>query len=276
MVAPTLTAYVDALPCPRVEVFFPSFVAGTATVTVYRLAGGQERQVRGAVKAPTGGTLTRIDFEVPFNIPATYRAEQFNASGVSLGFTASSSVTVASSQTWMHNPLNPDGATRVILTGESAGSLVRPSPGVVSHPLGRRVGLVLSEPRRGVTGLRLHVHTFTEMDANRVQSMFGDSGMPPVVCIRLGGDDIRMRVPQPLFLSTLSVQEIDLNHRWGGGELEHQIEGDEVDPPIPGLFVPLLTRADLNVSFATRSALNAGGLTRADVNRRYDLAGAAG
>lgn len=276
MAAPTLTAYVDAAPCPRVEVFFPSFAAGTATVTVYRMAGGQERQMRGAVLAPTGGTFTRIDFEVPFNIPVTYRAEQFDVSGVSLGFTASSSVTVVIGQTWMHNPLDPDGAARITLTGESAGTIVRRSPGIVSRPLGRRAGVVLSEPRQGVTGLRIHVHTFTDADADRVQAMFGDAGMPPLVCIRLGGDDVRMRVPQPLFLSTMSVQEIDLNHRWGGGELEHQIEGDEVDPPVPGLFIPLLRAKDINVSFATAVVLNAAHLRAVDVNRRYDLAGAAG
>lgn len=276
MSAPTLTAYVDAAPCPRVEVFFPSFDAGTAYVTVYRLVGGQERQVRGAVAAPTGGTLTRIDFEVPFNRPATYRAEQFNASGVSLGFTPSASITVVSALSWMHNPLNPEGAARIELGGDSASRIERPTPGVVSRPRGRRVGVVLTEPRQGVSGLQLDVRTTTETDADLVQAMFGDANRPPVVCIRLGADYGVMRVPQPLFLSTLSVAEVDVTWQWGGGEISHQVEGDEVDPPIPGLFIPLLTRADLNAAFATRAALNAGGLTRADINRRYDLAGTAG
>lgn len=276
MSAPTLNVYSDAAPCPRVEVFFPSFDAGTALVTVYRLAGGQERQVRGAVLAPTGGTLTRIDFEVPFNVPATYRAEQFDAAGISLGFTPSASVTVASDDTWMHNPLNPDGAT-VVFFGEDGGwSVTRPTPGVVSHPKGRRVGVVLSEPRQGVTGLSLTVRTSSDGDADRVQAMCGDKSMPPVLCVRLGSQDQRLRVPQPLFLSALVVSEMDMNTRWGGTELAHRVEGDEVDPPIPGLFIPLLTREDLNVSFATRAALNAGGLTRADINRLYQYAGAAG
>lgn len=275
MSAPTLTAYADAAPCPRVEVFFPSFDAGTATVTVYRLAGGVERQVRGAVNAPTGGTLTRIDFEVPFNIPATYRAEQFDAGGVSLGFTPSASVTVVSDQTWMHNPLNPEGSAVVFFADDGGWSVTRPTPGVVSRPKGRRVGVVLSEPRQGVTGLSLTVRTSTLEDADLVQAMCGDQNMPPVLCVRLGGDDMKLRVPQPLFLSALSVAEVDMNTRWGGTELAHAVQGDEVDPPIPGLFVPLLTRADLNAFFATRAALNAGGLTRADINRRYDLAGTA-
>lgn len=276
MSAPTLTAYVDAAPCPRVEVFFPSFSAGTASVTVYRLAAGQERQMRGAVDASTGGTLTRIDFETPFNIPVTYRAEQFNAAGVSLGFTPSAAVTVTSAKSWMHNPLDPEGAVEIQLGRESAGRILRPTPGVVVRPKGRRVGVVLSEPRHGVTGLQLDVRTTSDSQADAVQAMCGDKGMPPVVCIRLGSDYSVMRVPQPLFLSVLSAPEIDITLQFGGHEISHQIEGDEVDPPIPGLFIPLLTRADLNAAFATRSALNAAGLTRADINRLYQYSGAAG
>lgn len=276
MSAPALTVYSDEAPCPRVEVFFPSFDAGTAFVTVYQLTGGVERQLRGAVNVPTGGTLSRLDFEVPFNRPVSYRAEQFNASGQSLGFTPTSSVTVESANSWMHNPLDPQGAIKVQFGPDSASQVLRPTPGVVSRPKGRRVGVVLSEPRQGIVGLALDVRTTNDSDADAVQAMCGDGGKPPVLCIRLGSADQVMRVPQPLFLSALAAPELEIDRRLGGGEISHQIEGDEVSPPIPGLFVPLLTRADLNAYFATRSALNAGGLTRADLNRRYDLAGAAG
>ena len=100
----------------------------------------------------------------------------------------------------------------------------------------------------------------------------------PVVCLRLGGCERRMRVTQPMFLSVLDLVEHDITHRWegDGGMLSHQFTGDEVAPPIPGLFIPLLRRADLNAYYATRAALNADNLTRSDVNRRYDLAGFAG
>ncbi|WP_336647519.1 hypothetical protein [Microbacterium sp. MMO-10] len=276
MAGPTLTAFTDASPCPRVEVFFASFAAGTATVTVYRLAGGREHRVRGAVRAPVSGALSRIDFEVPFGVPVTYRAEQFNAAGISLGFTDSSSVTIDSADSWMHNPLDPAGAARVIIGDETAKTITRPTPGVVSRPKGRVVGVVLSEPRQGVTGLQVLVRTSADADADRVQGMVGDDNMPPVVCIRLGGDDRRMRVPQPLFLSALSVAEIDVNHRWGGSELAHSFEGDEVDPPTPGLYVPLLRRKDLDAFFVTRAAMDASAMKRSDLDRRYDLAGFGG
>lgn len=271
-----ITLLTDVTAAPFVEVFIDDLIPEAASVTVYRLAAGREFQMRGAVKAPTAGAFTRIDFEIPFNVPVTYRAELFDAAGESLGFTDSATTTLICADTWMHNPLDPAGGVKVFFGEESAWKITRPTPGVVSRPLGRRVGVVLSEPRFGVTGLELVVRTSTDADADMVQAMVGDNGMPPIVCIRLGSQDQRLRLPQPLFLSALSVAEVDMDTRWGGTELAHSFEGDEVDPPIPGLFIPLLTAADINVSFATAGALNSAHLLALDVNRRYDLAGAAG
>lgn len=271
-----ITLLTDVTAAPFVEVFIDELIPEAAAITVYRLSGGREFLMRGAVRAPTAGAFTRIDFEIPFNVPVTYRAELFDAAGESLGFTDSATTTLLCDDTWMHNPLDPAGGVKVFFGEDSNWKVTRPTPGVVSRPLGRRVGVVLSEPRYGVAGLDLVVRTSSDADADAVQAMMGGDGMPPIVCIRLGVADQRLRLPQPLFLSALSVTEVDMDHRWGGTELAHSFSGDEVDPPIPGLFIPLLTRADLNAFFATRAALNAGGLLRLDLNRRYDLAGTAG
>lgn len=271
-----ITLLTDVTAAPFVEVFIDDLIPEAASLTVYRLAAGREFQVRGAVRAATAGAFTRIDFEIPFNIPVTYRAELFDVAGESLGFTDSATTTLVCADTWIHNPLHPAGGVKVFFGEVSNWTVTRPTPGVVSRPLGRRVGVVLSEPRYGVAGLELVVRTSTDEDADRVQAMVGDNGMPPIVCIRLGSLDQRLRLPQPLFLSALTVSEIDMGHRWGGSELAHGLNGDEVDPPIPGLFIPLLTRADLNAFYSTRAAMNADNLLRVDVNRRYDLAGTAG
>lgn len=305
MSAPILTPFVDAAPCPRVEVFFEDFDPGTTHVTVYRLAGGREFRVRGAVLAATAGSFARIDFEAPFNVPVTYRAEQFDESGLSLGFTASATlgdvfeglppavdlapeddlppgvVTVGTGlavrDTWMHNPLNPQGAVKVELLDAAARQLSRPVPGEISYPLGRRVGVVLSQPRQGVRGLVFDVVTETLEDADSVQALIGSYAQQsvPVICVRTGAD-VHMRVGMPLFLGVLDITEEDVNVRWGGQVVNQRMQGDEVDPPIPGLFVPLLRAMDINVSFATAADVNAAHLRAMDVNRRYDLAGAAG
>lgn len=274
MSAPTLTTYLDASPCPRVEVFFSSFAAGTASATVYRLAEGREYQVRGAVNAPTAGSLTRIDFEVPFNVPVTYRAEQFNAAGLSLGFTAAAVVTVASVDTWAHNPLDPQGSVKVELWDTALRRLSRPVPGGVSYPRGRRVGVVVSEPRRRLSGVVFDLLAETIVEADKIQALIGDDATSrvPVLCIRAGSRH-RMRPKMPLFLGVFDIPEDDLLVRHGGEATVQRIEGDEVDPPIPGLQVSLLTAADINAYYPTAAAANADNLTGAALNRRYDLAG---
>lgn len=303
--APILTPYVDADPAPRIEVFFQEFLPGTATVSVYRSAHGREALVRGAVQAATAGALTRVDFEAPFNSPVAYRAEMFDADGVSLGSTAVGSlgdmisglapsaslapaddlapsefvagVGLISADTWLHNPLFPQGAVKVQLYPTSGASINRPVPGVISRPKGRRVGVVLSEPRQGVTDLQFDVVTTDLETADKVQALLGDAerDLTPVICIRLGKDESRLRVPQPLFLGVLNIEEVGVDVRWGGENTIQNMKGDEVDPPVPGLFVPLLTAADINVSFASAASVNAGHARAIDVNRRYDLAGAA-
>ncbi|WP_223690134.1 hypothetical protein [Leifsonia poae] len=111
--APTLIVSTDAAPCPRAEVLFTSFAAGTSSVDVYRLAADREYLVRGAVKAAVAGALSRIDFEIPFGVPVQYRAEMFDAAGLSLGFTDTATVTVDVRDTWVHNRLTRRGRRRL-------------------------------------------------------------------------------------------------------------------------------------------------------------------
>ena len=269
--APTIIPFTNAAPAPRAEVLFTTFAPGTATVTVYRLAEGREYQVRGAVNAAVAGSLSRIDSEVPFGVPATYRAEMFDAAGMSLGFTDSGAVTLNVAETWVHNPLDPTGAVKVVFLQGSAKSIRRPSAGKVFYPEGRTVGVVISGARSGVTGIPLPVMTETFADADKIQAMLGGYGgrTVPVLCFRTPPP---MRIPRPFFVAVMDAAETDIAVSAGDEALSWEIEGDEVAPPAPGLFVPLLTNADINAFYATNAALNAGNLTNLDVNRRYELA----
>jgi len=275
---PTLTAFTDANPMPRVEVLFSSFDPATAFVTVYRLAEDREYKVRGAVMAPTAGSLTRIDSEVPFGVVATYRAEMFDDSGASLGFTGTAAITLNVDDTWVHNPLDPSGGLRMQFRGSAATDLVRPTDGEVFFPLGRRVGVVISGQRRGLVGVPLDMIVDSPADADQFQRMLGDyaSTTVPVLCIRIGAT-ARARLPRPLFAAVLEAHEMDVNYTLGtGSTIAIQMTGDEVSPPAAGIIIPLLSRADINASYATNAAIAADNLTRLAVNRRYDLAGAAG
>jgi hypothetical protein len=273
---PVLTPFADALPCPRVLVAFSVFEPGTTTVTVYRIAGGRTFRVRGAVRAAVAGGLSRYDFEAPFGLELFYRAEMFDAAGVSLGFTGTGSVVLDVAETWVHNPLDPAGATTVALRDNALRDLVRPSEGQVFYPQGRRVGVVVAGQRRGLSGVVLDLIVDSVDQADRFQVMAGggyDGSLPPVGCFRVGAAD-RLRVPRPLFASLLEVSEQDMNYVLGGTQITFAVQGDEVAPPAEALIIPLLTRADVNAFYNSRAAVKADNLTRGDVSRRYELAGA--
>src|SRR5690606_20017761 len=96
-----------------------------------------------------------------------------------------------------------------------------------------------------------------------------------VVCIRVGVEDEPMRIPRPLFLGVGAILDEDVDGRFGGEGSAQRMVGEESAPPVPGLFIPLLTRDDIDASYATRDAIDAAYLQRVDIDRDYSLAGAA-
>ena len=276
MSAPIISMFYDRAPCPRAEVLFESFAAGTASVTGWRSTGLIRYQVRGIVRSAVAGALTRIDFEIPFGVSVTYWAEQFDSAGVSLGETAKTTVKFNVKETWVHNPLDPQGALQIVLTDSAAASISRPVPGDVVFPLGRSRGVVISGPRRGIAGVALDCYTQSDGDADKFDALLGgpDRSAVPVLCFRVGAD-MRIRLPRPLFASVLDLQEEAVDLRYGGEMVRWRMSGTEVSPPAPGIFIPLLTRADINAFYPTRAAVNADNPSRLSVNRRYDLIGAA-
>jgi len=274
--APTITTYLSDNPCPRAEVLFTTFAAGTVRVTGYRSTGLRKYRVRGVVNTPVAGALTRIDFEIPFGVAVSYWAEQFDASGLSLGETDKTTVTLNCWETWVHNPLDPQGAVRVEMIQGAAQSVSRPVPGEVVRPLGRHVGVFVGGTRQGVTGVNMDCYTDSDEVAEKLAVMVGDyeSSTVPVLCLRTGAG-MKMRIPQPFFAAVPDPREegVDLNR--GGSSIVWRMTGDEVAPPAPGIFIPLLTNADINAFYLTNAALNAANATNLDVNRQYSLIGAA-
>lgn len=260
-------------------------------------------QVRGMVLLPVSGAVSRIDFEVPFNAVVSYRAELFDESGVSLGFTepavlgetftglapsedllpgslypeeSLSGSGVISPFTWMHNPLAPEGAVRVSMLDSAAAGISRPTPGTVVYPRGRRVGVMVSEPRRGLSGFVADVYCDSLEDADRVQAMLGDYNTTtvPVLCIR-PGLDFNARITSPLFLGVNDMVEEDWDVRMGAEGTVQRIKGDEVSPPVPGLFIPLLTYADIASFYSSYATFNAAYASYLAASRDYSLAGSA-
>lgn len=271
--APTLTPTIDSNPCPRVLVAFTSLAAGTQTINIYRTAEGRRFKVRGGVNLYAVGGVSVMDFECPFQVAASYQAEQFNTAGVSLGFTDAATITLNVTETWIHQPLSPALAVNAKIMMDSANNFSRPTPGGTNWPEGATVGTLIGGQRRGLTQTPLHLKFASTTDLDKFTSMLGGytSNFPAVLCVRTPGP--APRIPRLLFASFLDAREVI-----GGINrvLTVQATIDEVAPPAPGLIIPTLRREDLDVAYATRGAGDAAYATRGARDADYTKAGLAG
>ncbi len=261
-------------PGPSVEVLVETVLSGTDRITVWRAAAGSQHRVRGMVSIKFLGAAAKIDYDVPLGVTVEYRVECFDSAGERLGFTAAHQITVDSPTSWLHNPLAPAGAVAVEIHGQTP-SLNRPTVSEVAYPIGRRVGVVVGASRRGLESFPMEVWTEGLETADKIQALIGDEGadLPPVLCVRVGGEETRLRVPKPLYMHVPSIPELSIDWNWGGERNAHFLDGPEVAVPAPALFIPLLRRMDLDAYYATRNALDAAYARRIDVDRDYDLAG---
>lgn len=272
--APTLTARVDYAPVPRIEVVFTSTHPACETATVYRVAGSRLFPVRGGVNVFASGGFALVDTEAPFGVLSTYRAEMFDAAGLSLGFTDAADLTLNATGTCLHHPLDPNRRVQVDMRPSFADSIVRPFLGELAQPLGRDVGVWVGGGRTGVTGVDLTVVTDTIAEADAFQAMFGGYGEPqiPILCVRT---DPKWRLPAPFFALVRSASEERFNVRFGGETINWAMFADEVSPPAPALTAGVLTYADLEAAFPTYADFEAAYLTYLDAESDFSKAGLA-
>jgi len=276
MAGPELT--VDVSGNPRVEVYFDpaDLPVGASTLRIYRFSEEREWLVRGGVDVAVGSAV--LDWEVPFGTVSMYRAEVFDVSGVSMGFTDVSSVSVDVSDVWVHNPLVP---TRGVSLGSLAlldgsfGSLSRPTVGQVVWGEGDVVGTWMGTRRRGVTGAPVAFAVEDIADADALQAMLGDyvTQQLGVLCIRTPPP---VRVPRTFFAAVDDPREVSRDIEWGGSRTDFAFSATEVKPPYPGITTPLLTYGDMEIAFSTYSALSAAIPSYTASSRAYEYAGLAG
>ena len=274
LTAPALNAIPQMTPVPRVEFKFDELLPGTTRATVFRLTGKSTKRVRGAINVYAAGGFSGIDTEAPFNVKLTYRAEMFNAAGVSLGFTDARVVTVAFDGTVVHQPLDPTRAALVDLRPKFAEEISRPFEGEVVYPIGSTLGVYIGSGRQGVTGVDLTVITDTLDHADAFASIWGDPSEDqpqlPVVCIRTQPE---WRLPMPLFAAVLDPTEARFDTDLGGETINWPMRGTEVRPPVEALARALLTYADFEASFSTYEAFENAYLTYFNAESDFDLAG---
>jgi hypothetical protein len=256
---------------PRVQVLFTALATGTERITVRRTVGGRTMEVRGGIDLFAVGGATVLDLEVPFGVPATYQAEQFDADGTSLGMTKTATIVVETTDSWVTQPLSPTLAVQVRVRLKSTETLGWESPGDTVWTQGAAVGRVINGQRSGLKGISLLLRV-DPASADEFIAMWGgyDSTFPAVVCVRTPPN---VPLPPVLFLGCRAPKRLTA----GANKLvQYQLDGDEVAPPSPGLVIPPLTRDDIDAAYATRDARAAAYASRLARDSDYTLAGLAG
>lgn len=227
--------------------------------------------VRGGVSLSTSSPAA-VDNEAPFGVLTSYQAELFDGTGLSLGFTDAATVTLDVTQSWIHQPLSPILAIPIRIFTTTSGAVQWVNPGELLYPEGATVGTQIGGQRQGIQGLAFGFRVASPADADELLSMFGSytTDFPAVVCIRTPPP---VRLPRVLFLnSTGPVETSQANFSY----ITYAMTGNEVQPPTPGLVIPLLRREDMDAAYATRADMDAAYATRLAADTDYSKAGLAG
>lgn len=277
MVAPTLT--VDTSGNPFVEFFIDAGDLDPAAerLRLYRFSDNRQWKVRGGWDIAVGVAV--LDFECPFGVDATYRAEVFDGAGLSLGFTDYATVTLDVGSVWVHNPLVPaegiELGAAALLDDSGARATRRPIVGSVVYTEGSMLGRWIGSGRRGVVDYSLGFAVESLDLADRFQGMLGDynTRQVGVLCVRTPPP---VRIPRTFFTSVPDPTEVSVDVQWGGQRTDIVFTATEVDPPFVGLVTPLLTYDDLDAAYSTYDERDAAYATYTDMDRDYSLAGLAG
>lgn len=272
----TLTPAPANLPAPCITVLLDDLPSSVATITLRRTAAGRTHRVRGAVGVTVASAFSTQDVEAPFQVQSDYRAELFWANGSSGGQTEISSATLNVTECWVHNPLDPAGATAIDIADKSGRSITRPVRGKKYNPEQRTLAVFITGRRSGVEGVDLYFETSDATVAAKFEAMFGgyedDDQQMPILCIRATPF---LDLPAPFFAGMLSPSRHPVNVHMGGTLREWDAKADEAAPPFPGIVVALLTRNDIDFAYATRNALDAAYAKRLNIDRDYAKAGTA-
>lgn len=273
MVAPTLTPMIGGGLSPRIEVVFAP-MPGIDRLSITRRVGDRVMKVRGGQLRSAAGGVALLDREAPFGVPSTYRAELFDASGASLGFTDSASLTLNFDGVVVSSPLEPSlwmqwkplAVFGEELASKQVGSRFLPSGAARPTWVGGR--------RASVEGVNLSGATTTLADAALFDSMLGTEEQPriPVLLFRASP---QYRIP-PVLFAHVEVTQVNVGARSGRPYTRFDIEGAEVEPPAPGLVEPTLTWSDVAAYYETWSEVAADNESWLSLSRRYDLIGLAG
>lgn len=226
------TGYSDMNPSPRVviDIDDADLDPAVATVTVWQLSKWGQAPVRNAIAKTALGGLVVTDYEAPAGVPLTYRVEQFDASGASLGFvlSLSSEVEIPRSMAVLSDPLAPGRALLVQAELRFGERLTRSRPTAVYQAGNRSIALsgILSAFRQ----VPLRCITFSEADREMMWAILD----APLMLVRT---DPSMRLPGAFYASIADAPMIPFDSGSGGETDVWDITGNEITRPTIDIIV---------------------------------------
>lgn len=233
----TVTPFADMDPSPRVQVDIDDadLHVDATSITVWQQSKAGQYRVRNMIDRASVGGFFETDYEVPLGVPVTYRVEQFNSAGTSLGFilTLETQVDIADGLAVLQDPLAPGNAVLVEAHVDFGGTLQRSRPTRVYQ-----VGDT-SIAQMGMRGLLqnvpLHCQTQSLEDADMLDLVLAETQ----VLVRLmpsGG-----RLPLVLNVVIPDPVEVPVDVQYGGEWVKWDLSGSEVSRTEIDIIVPTYT-----------------------------------
>lgn len=230
---PTLTAFDDMNPQPRVRIVFDEaeFDVAAVTATVLQISSDGEREVRDGTRVDVAGGVLVTDYEVPPGVTVTYQARQYDINGAVIGLTGSASASVSLEAGWVvvSDPLAPRRAVKLRALEGFAGSLEQSRP-VELYQAGTNV-VALMGPLSLFQSVNLRVLTETQQEVDALRAIAAAGcvlvrSVPPI------------QLPRCLYVVLPSIPRVPI---LAGVRSEWPLVGHEVTRPPIHVLEPVFT-----------------------------------
>lgn len=264
----SLEAITTADPCPRVGVTVTGLSAVVeSTITVWRSVAGEPRAaVRGLRGAVVVDATYVVDYEAPLGRPVTYTLEV--TSGPTTPTTLEATVSVASTDAWLQDPLDPSTAVALATDQVDGGvwfharALSRigyASTAELVQVLGAEYPVALGGRPGAPTGVPFDVFTDSAEQCNRVRTLIGSAF--PLLLRTVPAISPPLR---SLAYMRADAVEQPVTSLMGGTLTVWELTGDLVQPPSIRILVPTWTYAQVAAMWATYADAAAAGRTYLD------------
>lgn len=233
-----------------VKLVFGTVAVGCVRADVFAGFNGTERVIRDGGDRFAAGGFTVTDHEVPVGVTVTYRAEMFDAGGVSLGFTGGTDYVVFGEEGYIvfSDPLVPELVVEVAGRQTFGESLARSRP-MERYQVGEAT-VFLSGQRGLLQNIDLSVVTDTLEQANLLARVLASS----FVLVRTTP---RIRIPSLLYVAVPDVDEREQDVQFGGERIDWPLTGQEMTRTEIGVAVsstPYQTYMDAFPTYADAMA----------------------